>query len=253
MIGRRSLDRPSDPPASSEPSSGPGEHSAPRAVPPVAAASSVSAGPTDSKASNGEDGVVGAIAAGHRRWRRVLLPIGVLVVLAGCGIGAWLVTRGSSSTANAAASRLFDEGLQAQVHGQPALAANDYLRSVKIDPENKVAWYDLGLIQQDAGNNSQAEIYYERSSALDPQYVPPLYNLATLVAPRSPASAVKLYEKVIAVEPGFAQAHLDLGFALQALGQRARGNAQIAEAVRLDPSLSLRVPSSSTTTAPGTP
>jgi tetratricopeptide (TPR) repeat protein len=137
------------------------------------------------------------------------------------------------------------------MHGQPALAANDYLRSVKINPENKVAWYDLGLIQQDAGNNSQAEVYYERSSALDPHYVPALYNLATLVAPRYPASAAKLYEKVIAVEPLFAEAHLDLGFALQALGQRAQGNAQISEAVRLDPSLSSRVPSSSTTPAPG--
>ena len=183
----------------------------------------------------------------------MLVPAGVLVILAGLGIGAWLGTRGSSSTANVAtANRLFSEGLQAQTHGQPALAANDYLRSVKINPENKVAWYDLGLIQQDAGNNSQAEIYYERSSALDPHYVPPLYNLATLVAPRDPASAVKLYEKVIAVEPKFAQAHLDLGFALQAIGQRAQGNAQISEAVRLDPSLSSRAPSS-TTTAPGTP
>ena len=184
----------------------------------------------------------------------MLVPAGVFVILAGCGIGAWLLTRGSSSTANmATANRLFNEGLQAQNHGQPALAANDYLRSVRINPENKVAWYDLGLIQQAAGNNSQAATYYERSSALDQQYVPPLYNLATLVAPHNPASAVKLYEKVIAVQPKFAQAHLNLGFALQALGRRAQGNAQIAEAVRLDPSLSSRVPSSSTRTAPGTP
>ncbi len=183
----------------------------------------------------------------------MLVLAGVFVILVGCGIGAWLATRGSNTTADMAnANRLFSEGLQAQTHGQPALAANDYLRSVKINPENKVAWYDLGLIQQEAGNDSQAEIYYERSSALDPHYVPPLYNLATLVAPRYPASAVKLYEKVIAVEPKLAQAHLDLGFALQAVGQRTQGNAQIAEAVRLDPSLSSRAPSS-TTTAPGNP
>jgi tetratricopeptide (TPR) repeat protein len=183
-----------------------------------------------------------------------LLLAGVFVILAGCGIGAWLLTRGSSTTPDtAAANRLFSAGLQAQTHGQPALAANDYLRSVQIDPDNKVAWYDLGLIQQGAGNNGEAEIYYERSSAFDPHYVPPLYNLATLVAPRSPATAVKLYKKVIAIEPKLAQAHLDLGFALQAIGQRAQGNAQISEAVRLDPSLSSRAPSSATTTAPGTP
>ena len=214
----------------------------------------MSADPTHSEGSNEQDSAVVASAARHRKLRRVLLPAGVFLILAGFGIGAWLLTRGSSSTANmATANRLFNEGLQAQNHGQPALAANDYLRSVRIDPQNKVAWYDLGLIQQEAGNNNQAEVYYERSSALDPRYVPPLYNLATLVAPRYPASAVKLYEKVIAVQPKFAQAHLNLGFALQALGQRAQGNAQIAEAVRLDPSLSSRAPSSATTTAPGTP
>jgi tetratricopeptide (TPR) repeat protein len=254
VIGRRSLDRPSDSLAPSERPAEPGGVPAPPAVPPSGLGSSVSTGPTDSDAAKQEDGAVVASEARHRRLRRVLLPAGVFVILAGCGIGAWLLTRGSSSTANmAAANRLFNEGLQAQIRGQPAIAANDYLRSVTINPENKIAWYDLGLIQQEAGNNSQAEIYYERSSALDPRYVPPLYNLGTLVAPRSPASAAKLYEKVIAVEPMFAQAHLDLGFALQALGQRAQGNAQIAEAVRLDPSLSSRVPSSSTTTAPGTP
>jgi tetratricopeptide (TPR) repeat protein len=254
VIGRRSLDRPSDSPAPSERPAEPGGVPAPPAGPPTAAASFVSAGPADSDGSKQEDSAVVSSGARYRKLRRVLLPAGVFVILAGSGIGAWLLTRGSSSTANvAAANRLFNEGLQAQIHGQPALAANDYLRSVTINPANKIAWYDLGLIQQEAGNNGQAEIYYERSSALDPRYVPPLYNLATLVAPRYPASAVKLYEKVIAVEPMFAQAHLDLGFAFQALGQSAQGNAQIAEAVRLDPSLSSRVPSSSTTTAPGTP
>lgn len=254
MIGRKSLDRPSDSPASSEQSSGTMEHSAPPAVPPSAAGPLVSGGPTDSEGSKGRGSAVHARAPQHRGLRRVLVLAGVFVILAGIGIGVWLGTRGTGSTANVAtANRLFNEGLQAQTHGQPALAANDYLRSVKINPENKVAWYDLGLIQQDAGNNSQAEIYYERSSALDLHYVPPLYNLATLVAPRDPASAMKLYKMVIAIEPKFAQAHLDLGFALQALGQRAQGNAQISEALRLDPSLSSRVPSSPTTTAPGTP
>lgn len=252
MIGRRSLHGPSASPASSEQSFEGVERSATRSVPSSAPDSLVPAGPTDSQGSNGDDSTI--VATGrHRRLRRLLLAAGVFVILAGIGIGVWLGTRGSGSTANVtSANRLFSEGLEAQTHGQPALAANDYLRSVKINPENKEAWYDLGLIQQDAGNNGQAEVYYEKSSALDPQYVPPLYNLATLVSPRDPASAVKLYRRVIAVEPRFAQAHLDLGFALQALGQRAQGNAQISEAVRLDPSLSSRVPSSSTT-APGTP
>jgi Flp pilus assembly protein TadD len=62
-----------------------------------------------------------------------------------------------------------------------------------------------------------------------------------------------LYEKVIAIEPKDAEAHLNLGFALQALGKVAQGNAEIAEAVRLDPALSSRVPNSTTTPEPQAP
>ena len=156
MIGRRSLDGPSDSPASLERSAEPGEGSAAPAGPSSAAASLVSVGPTDSPGSDGEDIAVVASAARHRRLRRVLLPAGVFVILAGCGIGAWLATRGSSPTADmATANRLFSEGLQAQTPWPAGLAANDYLRSVKINPQNKVAWYDLGLIQQYAGKTAR--------------------------------------------------------------------------------------------------
>ena len=188
---------------------------------------------------------------GRRALRRRLLLLGVVVVLAGCGIGLWLGTRGSGSPQSAEnvqmATRLFDNGLQAQVEGNSALAANDYLRSLNLDPKDKLAWYDLGLIEQQAGFKTSAEHDYEASLAEDSRYVPALYNLGTLVAASNPARATTLYERVIAIEPKDADAHLNLGFALQGLGKVAQGNAEIAEAVRLDPTLSSRAPSSTTT------
>jgi tetratricopeptide (TPR) repeat protein len=182
------------------------------------------------------------------------LVLGAVVVLAGLGIGIWLATGGSTSTNSnqATANELFDAGLQAQLHNKPALAVNDYLRSLELDPKNPVSWYDLGLIEQQTGYRASAQHDYEESIADDPRYVPALYNLGTIVASTDPARAVTLYEKVIAIEPGYAQAHLNLGFALQAIGKVDEGNSQIAQAIHLDPSLSSRVPAS-TTPASGTP
>jgi Tfp pilus assembly protein PilF len=182
--------------------------------------------------------------------RNRLLVLGVVVVLAVCGIGLWLGTRGSGSSPSAenarAATGLFDDGLHAQVEGNLAKAANDYLRSLNLNPNDKLAWYDLGLIEQQDGLNASAEHDYEASIADDSRLVPALYNLGTLVASSDPARATKLYERVIAIQPKDAGAHLNLGFALRAQGKLRQGNAQIAEAVRLDPSLSSRTPDSAT-------
>lgn len=188
----------------------------------------------------------------------MLLVALAVLILAGAGIGAWLATRGSNSSPGAqdiqTSNRLFADGVRAQVRGNNALAANDYLRSVLLNPKEKVAWYNLGLLEQQNGRTREAERDYERAIAVDPRYLPALYNLGTVVAPSDPASAVKLYQRVIAIDPNNAAAHFNLGFALQALGKRAEGNAEISEGVRLDPSLASRVPGSTTTTpSPGTP
>ena len=81
----------------------------------------------------------------------------------------------------------------------------------------------------------------------------PVSPVGTLVAASDPARATILYKRVIAIEPKDADAHLNLGFALQALGKVAQGNAEITKAVRIDPALSSRAPNSATTPEPRAP
>ena len=183
----------------------------------------------------------------RRRRRRMGLVLGVVVALVGAGIGIWLATRGSGSSTSTSANTYLADGVRAQLAGQLALADSDYLHVIRLDPHNKIAWYDLGVIQQQSGNKQQAETDYDRAIAVDSRYVPALYNLGTLVAPTDPATAARIYEKVISIQPGMAAAHLNLGYALKAMGQYANGQAQIADALRLDPSLSPSGSSSATT------
>jgi tetratricopeptide (TPR) repeat protein len=98
-----------------------------------------------------------------------------------------------------------------------------------------------------------AEHEYEASIADGSRYVPALYNFGTLVSSSDPARATILYERVIAIQPKDADAHLNLSFVLQAMGQAAQGNAEISEAVRIDPALSSRAPTSTTATEPRAP
>jgi len=167
-----------------------------------------------------------------RRHAVVLVVAGTL--LAACSSAAAPSTPSTDST--------FTAGVAAQAHGDHALAVADFLAVVKRDPRNKFAWYDLGDIADQAGQQVQAAGDYRRSLGIDPNYVPALFNLAVLETAGAPTAAATLYTQVLRVAPGDADAHLNLGFVLRSLGQTAAGDRQIATALRLDPSLAGRIP-----------
>jgi Flp pilus assembly protein TadD len=176
-----------------------------------------------------------------RRWRRLaatgLVVVGALV-LASCSSGG---TSEAHATPPSVLPTL-DKAIHDEIHGQYAAAVADFLVVVKADPKNQIAWYDLGVIADRDSETSQAERDYRAAIAADATYVPALYNLAVLVAPTEPRQAIPLYRKAIAKEPNDADARLNLGFALLAIGQKAAGRAQIAEAIKLDPKMAARVP-----------
>jgi Tfp pilus assembly protein PilF len=133
--------------------------------------------------------------------------------------------------------------------GNKALAVVDFLAVVRTDRSNYIAWYDLGVIATENGQATQAANDYLSSLSGNPKYVPALYNLAILETAKQPQTAAELYQKVINIQQNDADAHLNYGFLLEALGQRLAGQLQIAAAVQLDPSLNPRVPSSALTSS----
>ena len=108
---------------------------------------------------------------------------------------------------------------------------------VKHDPRNKLAWYNLGVIDQQHGQAPEAQHDYLQALSADPKYVPALYNLALIETAPSPLTAVKLYQQVTALEPANAAAHYNLGSLLVKTGDVAIGRQQITTALTLDPGL----------------
>jgi tetratricopeptide (TPR) repeat protein len=150
------------------------------------------------------------------------------------------------------AGEILQQGLEAQAAGDLATAEDAYLRVIQLDPQNKFAYYNLGVIEQTRGELPEAESHYRTTLGLDPDFVPALFNLAIL---RTEADSVEeassLYEHLIEVTPIetagpedvrlVAAAHLNLGFLLIEQGHERRGQRELEEAVRLDPSLEDRI------------
>src|SRR5206468_2997069 len=88
------------------------------------------------------------------------------------------------------ASAALQRGLKAQSSGHPDEAAADYREALTHDPENKFAYFDLGLLDQLAGRRGSAEDNYRAALRTDPDYGPALLNLAIVLTPTQPKEAL---------------------------------------------------------------
>jgi len=159
-----------------------------------------------------------------------------LVILLAFGLAAC-----SDDDERGQADEILQQGLQAQAAGDFNAAVDAYLRVIQLDPQNKFAYYNLGVIEQSRGELPAAEAHYRTTLGLDPDFVPALFNLAILRTEPGADEAVALYEHLIEVDPSHAAAHLNLGFLLIEQGHERRGRQELEEAVRLDPSLEGRI------------
>jgi Tfp pilus assembly protein PilF len=136
---------------------------------------------------------------------------------------------------------LLTQGLQQHSDGKLDDAAATYRRLLDEEPSNKLAWYNLGLVEQTQGDNRSATASYRKALAIDKEFVPAMFNIAVIETTTKPSGAVVLYEKIIKIEPDHAAAHLNLGFLLKKLKEVKRGNEELRKAVELDPSLASRL------------
>jgi tetratricopeptide (TPR) repeat protein len=183
---------------------------------------------------------------GHHRAR----TRGVSIVAAGA-VSALLLAACGGASAPQTTSQDLAAGIAAQDAGQYASAANYYEKALVNEPTNSVALYNLGDVEQLQGLDSLAKAHYLSALAINPNFVSALYNLATLDATTSPASAEALYLQVITLSPTDGAAHFNLGYVLLSLGKRAAGLSEINRGIALDPSLKSRVVASTTTTVAG--
>jgi tetratricopeptide (TPR) repeat protein len=171
-----------------------------------------------------------------RRGHGIAALLVAALLLAACG--------GSSKSDAQVATDELNAGLAAQGSGHNDEAAQHYHNVLAHDPHNQYAYYDLGVIDQNAGRAADAEKEYRQALQIDGNMEGALFNLAILVTKKSPDEAAALYQKAIAVQPRNAAAHLNLGYVYRDAGKADAAKAEFDTAVKLDPAMSTRLPPS---------
>ncbi len=178
-------------------------------------------------------------------------PKGATLALAAAMLTIGVAACGTPPTAQS----LVSQGLKAQLAGDEFTAESTYQQAIKLDPNNAVAHYNLGTVYDRQGNTSQAVTEYTATLVISPSFTDALFNLAVDTATSDPAGAQRLYLRVVALQPTFAAAWLNLGFTQRDEGQLADAMTDWAKAVALDASLASHVPTLAPTavTKPVTP
>jgi Flp pilus assembly protein TadD len=124
-----------------------------------------------------------------------------------------------------------------------AAAITDYEKSISIQPNFAPVRRDLGMLQFQQGNYAEAAKHLAKAAELGLNEAP-LFNFLGISYSRTQRlkQAVYSYQQALKLTPGYAEAHLNLGFAYQLLGQQASAAKEYAEACRLDNKLCQLVP-----------
>ena len=94
----------------------------------------------------------------------------------------------------------------------------------------------LGAVKADMGRLDEAMECYEKALAIEPRFPEAHSNMGNaLCALGRPDAAVESYQRALAIKPDYAGAHNNLGNALRALGRYDEALASYREALRLKP------------------
>ncbi|MFF9766302.1 tetratricopeptide repeat protein [Streptomyces sp. NPDC014636] len=121
-------------------------------------------------------------------------------------------------------------------------AARSFKRVLDLEPANKFAWYNLGVIAQHDNRTADARTAYDHALKSDPGFEPALYNKAILLGPTDTDQAIVILRHIVDADPKAATAYLHLGQALARKGRHDEAEDAFGLAVHADPSLRQFVP-----------
>lgn len=195
------------------------------------------------KPSKPEHGTVEQVGRRRRRGKSATtrnkgLAAALLICLVGVAFAAFQASKNNVTQAD----RSFRLAEQALRGGAIDQARSHYLDIVLRDPENTVAYFDLGMLAHLQNRGAEAQDFYLRALKRDPTFLPALYNLAIIKdASGRVDEAILLYRQILRESPEHAASHFNLGLILyNKKGETEEGRELIEKAVQLDPTLGPR-------------
>ncbi len=122
-------------------------------------------------------------------------------------------------------------------------ALADYEKAVSIQGNFALLRRDLGMLQFQQQNYAEAAEHLAKAAELGMNDAP-LYNFLGISYSRTsqPQKSVESYEQALKLDPNLAEAHLNLAYALQRMGDIKRAQSEYQAACRLEGKLCKLVP-----------
>lgn len=114
----------------------------------------------------------------------------------------------------------YELGLNYLLSADNLNAQKNFIRTIKLQPDNKNAQIKLALTHELSGEADMAILVYKRIIEKYPFYIPALTSLASLyIEQTNYINAIKLYRKILSVNKEFFRAYLGLGLCFDKLGK----------------------------------
>jgi len=95
--------------------------------------------------------------------------------------------------------------------GETEMAIGTCQDSIRLDRENAVSWYQLGLAMAATGNHDDAIIYYLEALRIDPKHAAASFSLGvSLEFKENTEAAMKYYERAVAEDPALVESWLNM-------------------------------------------
>ena len=114
--------------------------------------------------------------------------------------------------------------------------AADWYRQALALEADPIAWFNLGNVLREAGDESGAVEAFERAVTMDESFAQAWYNLADLVDLTEPERAIDCLQRAVAAEPTYADAHFNLAAALEEQGRESESTMHWRRYLQLDSS-----------------
>ena len=114
----------------------------------------------------------------------------------------------------------YELGLNYLLNADCENAQKNFIRTIKLSPENKNAQIELALTHEMQGEVEMARLVYNTIIEKFPSYIPAMTSLAGIhVENEEYEDAILLYKKIINVNKNYYRAYLGLGLCFDKLGK----------------------------------
>lgn len=131
---------------------------------------------------------------------------------------------------------LSQQAAKAFGEGNWAKARAAYKEMLDLDPENSLAWANLGAVEQQDGHETEAMNCFENSVHFNPQLAQSWVALGLIASARGDTyRAVSMLSRAIHEDPQDARAHNHLAITMQSLGWKDAAQLELRRAIELAP------------------